>query len=501
MRRSRNLNRWKKSHGTPREVGSRNRGSPRKNLARLSGGSEHGKLRARTESRPACGRTSPGSWHRDLCVYVTDACLGENYSSCGKRPRMVLLPKPGRSPDSASAYRPVCLLDGACKLLERVVAARLESHLSRSFPRLHDSQFGFRRGQSTADAVAPVRSVVEGAGRCGYVALAVLLDMANAFNSIPWDRICRALEFRRVPAYLRGVVRVFLWDRSIAYTVCGGGMIERTLYRGVPQGSVLGPLLWNIAYDAVLRAPILPDSALACYADDTLVLVWGAAWGGTVRLAELAVAHVVAAIKGLGLGVSPEKSEAIWFCRRADHGTPPAGYRLRLEGAEIGVGTSMKYLSLTLDSHWTFCAHFERLAPSVKATANALERLLPRLGGPGVGGRRLYAGVVRSRLLYGAPIWAEDLMASRRSLLKVRRLHRTVAIRVVRGFRTILAAAAAVLAGFPPFELQALRCREIYLHTRGLSDGIDPVGADVEGSTGPVRQMAGQPRHESARRG
>ena len=192
-----------------------------------------------------------------------------------------------------------------------MVAARLESHLSRSFPRLHDSQFGFRRGQSTADAVAPVRSVVEGAGRCGYVALAVLLDMANAFNSIPWDRICRALEFRRVPAYLRGVVRVFLWDRSIAYTVCGGGMIERTLYRGVPQGSVLGPLLWNIAYDAVLRAPILPDSALACYADDTLVLVWGAAWGGTVRLAELAVAHVVAAIKGLGLGVSPEKSEAI----------------------------------------------------------------------------------------------------------------------------------------------------------------------------------------------
>ena len=161
----------------------------------------------------------------------------------------------------------------------------------------------------------------------------------------------------------------------------------------------------------------------------------------------------------------------------------------------------MKYLSLTLDSHWTFCAHFERLAPSVEATANALERLLPRLGGPGVGGRRLYAGVVRSRLLYGAPIWAEDLMASRRSLLKVRRLHRTVAIRVVRGFRTILAAAAAVLAGFPPFELQALRCREIYPHTRGLSDGIDPVGADVEGSTGPVRQMAGQPRHESARRG
>ena len=114
----------------------------------------------------------------------------------------------------------------------------------------------------------------------------------------------------------------------------------------------------------------------------------------------------------------------------------------------------MKYLGLALDSHWTFGTHFERRAPSVEATANALGRLLPRLGGPGLGVRRLFAGVRRSRLLYGAPIWVEDLMASRRSC---RRLHRAVAIKVLRGFRTIMAAAAAMLAWFPPFELQTLR--------------------------------------------
>ena len=48
-------------------------------------------------------------------------------------------------------------------------------------------------------------------------------------------------------------------------------------------------------------------------------------------------------------------------------------------------------------------------------------------------------------------------MDNRRSLLVIRRLHRTVAIRIVSGFRTISAAAAAVLAGFPLFEFQALR--------------------------------------------
>ena len=148
---------------------------------------------------------------------------------------MVLLPKPGRSPDSPSAYRPVRLLDGVGKLLERLAATRLESHLFRSVPGRHNSQSGFRRERSTADAVARVRSVVDGAERRGYLALAVSLDVVNAFNSIPWDRIRRALEFHRALAYLRGVVRAFLSDRSIAYTVRGGRMIERAVCRGVQR--------------------------------------------------------------------------------------------------------------------------------------------------------------------------------------------------------------------------------------------------------------------------
>ena len=96
-----------------------------------------------------------------------DRCLsGGKFPVLWKEARMVLLPKPGRSSNSPSDYRPVCLLDGAGKLLKRVVAARLESHLSRSVPGLHDSQFVFRRGRSTADTVARVRSArLRGVGR------------------------------------------------------------------------------------------------------------------------------------------------------------------------------------------------------------------------------------------------------------------------------------------------------------------------------------------------
>lgn len=80
---------------------------------------------------------------------------------------------------------------------------------------------------------------------------------------------------------------------------------------GVLQGSVSGPVLRNLTYDAVLRTTMRPESVLTCYADDTFVLDWGSMWGRTIRLPETAVACVVAFIKGLGLEVSLEKSEAL----------------------------------------------------------------------------------------------------------------------------------------------------------------------------------------------
>jgi hypothetical protein len=65
----------------------------------------------------------------------------------------------GPAAKGRSAYRPICLLDEIGKLFERVIAARLEAHISGRIPGWHDSQYGFRRGRSTVDAVKRVISM------------------------------------------------------------------------------------------------------------------------------------------------------------------------------------------------------------------------------------------------------------------------------------------------------------------------------------------------------
>ena len=143
-------------------------------------------------------------------------------------------------------------------------------------------------------------------------------------------------------------------------------------------------------------------------------------------------------------GVSNQIGSHIWFYDWRRRGTPPPGLCLDISGEDVEVRLQMKYLGLTIDSQWTFGPHFRLLVPKVTTAANALCGLLPNIDWVEVGVRWLYEGVVRPWVLYGTSVWARDLMTSRRSLLLLRRLHRTTAIKIVRGYRTISYASAVL---------------------------------------------------------
>jgi len=194
----------------------------------------------------------------ELLVRQMNVCLRRGkFPQTWKCARMVLLPKEGKTPGTPSAYRPICLLDEAGKLFERIIVSRLR-HLSREGPDLAECQFGSREGLSTIDAIMRVRTFVEEATDKGKVVVVVSLDIANAFNTLPWECVLGALRYHRVPGYIQDVIRDYFRDRKLTYPGRYGRIMRREARRGVPQGSVLGPLLWNLGYDWVLRGALLP---------------------------------------------------------------------------------------------------------------------------------------------------------------------------------------------------------------------------------------------------
>lgn len=98
----------------------------------------------------------------------------------------MLIPKVSRSKNIAelpASHRPLCLLDEIRKLLERVIASRLEAIIGAKGG-LSRKQFGVRLGLSTCDAIIGVREIVDEHLKHGRICVAVSLDIQNAFNSI-----------------------------------------------------------------------------------------------------------------------------------------------------------------------------------------------------------------------------------------------------------------------------------------------------------------------------
>lgn len=423
---------------------------------------------------------------------VFNCCLREGiFPGRWKRARLALIAKPGKPVGVPSSYRPLCLLDDVGKIFESLLVARVEAHMAASGVGLSDRQFGFRSGRSTDDALRLLQERLEAAVGKGRMAVAVSLDIRNAFNTIGWEIVRGALIRMDIPPYLRRILDSYLSARSLY--LCddsAGNPVTTGVTRGVPQGSVLGPLLWNVAYDTVFRLPMPRGTIVSGYADDTLVVAEGDTEESVQNRANAALASVADHIRQLGLRLAVEKTEAVVFKNRYR----PVDLRLRIEGQVVRPGATLKYLGVILENKGTwFGAHLHAAADKARRVMTALSRLMPNVGGPREGRRRLLAGVVHSVLLYGAPTWASTLPYNPRGVAVLASVQRRVAIASVSAYRTVSYDAATVVSRTVPIDLMACERFWAFEARRALRPTVT-VGNRVEETTASATPPGGPQR-------
>lgn len=401
----------------------------------------------------------------EILLRMYNACLKEGvFYSEWKIARLVLISKGKGNALAPSSYRPLCMLNTAGKVLEKLLQPRLLSAI-REAGDLSERQYGFRRGRSTIDAVQEVieavRKAEDGNRHSRRMVFLVTLDVRNAFNSARWCDILDALETTfQVPPYLLRMMRDYLNERFLEYETAEGRHRKR-ITAGVAQGSILGPDLWNACYDDLLRIDMPDETRTIAYADDVGALIAAR----TTELAQLKINQVLRRVsrwmREHGLSLAAAKTDIVILTKRRIEKILP----IMVGDERVLTKPAVKYLGVIIDSKLNFGEHIRRAAEKAASQTASLSRIMANTHGPTTCKRRLLMNTVQSILLYGAEVWGArtTIECYRKQLASVQRRG---ALRVACAYRTVSEPAVLVIAGVVPVGLLALERKKIYERKR-----------------------------------
>ncbi|KAM9394617.1 uncharacterized protein ACWYII_033223 isoform 2-T2 [Salvelinus alpinus] len=212
----------------------------------------------------------------DLLPYLTsliNSSLTAGYvPSVFKRARVApLLKKPTLDPSDVNNYRPVSLLSFLSKTLERAVLGQLSCYLSQN-DLLDPNQSGFKTSHSTETALLCITEALRTAKANSLSSALILLDLSAAFDTVNHQILLSTLSELGISGAAHAWIASYLTGRSYQVAWRESVSSPRALTTGVPQGSVLGPLLFSL-YTKSLGSVITSHGlSYHCYADDTQLI-------------------------------------------------------------------------------------------------------------------------------------------------------------------------------------------------------------------------------------
>ncbi|UYV62896.1 hypothetical protein LAZ67_2002298 [Cordylochernes scorpioides] len=180
----------------------------------------------------------------------------------------IIIPIPKKSAKSPEDLRPISLLFTIGKIYERIILRRLQLYLDNS-NFIIPQQFGFRRGHSTTHQLIAVMDYIQIRRSHKEVVGAVFLDFAKAFDKVWHNGLIKKLTKHQFPSDIINFMQNYLQGRT--FSVKQGNFITepKPIQTGVPQGSILGPYLFNIYINDI---PLHSKCKLKLFADDTAIL-------------------------------------------------------------------------------------------------------------------------------------------------------------------------------------------------------------------------------------
>ena len=306
-------------------------------------------------------------------------------------------------------YRPVSLTSVLSKTLEHIVCHSMHKHFEQHEV-LTNLNHGFRKGYSCDTQLTITVDDLCRNLDSGVQTDVIILDFSKAFDKVPHDKLLYKLDAYGIRGPLHTWIKHFLTKRNMRVIVEGVESSETTVDSGVPQGTVLGPLLFLchindlpertrsaivrlFADDCLLYRTIRHlNDQLALQEDLRQLEIWASDWGMCFNAKKCYV-----------LSVNSKKFS----------------FYYQLDGTILKHVDNNPYLGLLISKDLKWASHIEKTAKKASSTLGFVKRNLKRC--PLQCRRTAYIALVRSTLEYGSTIWDPHLQKDIDKLEKIQR--------------------------------------------------------------------------------
>lgn len=309
---------------------------------------------------------------------------------------IVMIPKPGKDCTQITSYRPISLLPILSKVFEKMFLRKINPYLNEHHI-IPDHQFGFRQEHGTIEQVHRIVTIIRSAFEKKQYCSALFVDISQAFDKVWHDGLLIKIS-RLLPQNTHKLLKSYLIERKFKVRSKDQFSSVRSASAGVPQGSILGPLLYLI-YTADM--PTNPKTYTSTFADDTAFISVNSDPKVASEQLQSHILELEDWLKKWKIKVNPQKCAHVTFTLRREN--CPA---VKIANVAVPVENQVKYLGVHLDRRLTWSRHIEAKITAIKLKTSQLYWIIgPNSTLPLEYKVLLYKSVLRPIWTYAIQLW------------------------------------------------------------------------------------------------
>lgn len=330
---------------------------------------------------------------------------------------------------SINNYRPIALTSTISKIIEKCFRFKLLKYLEKN-KLLHANQFAFREHSSTENALCRVTETILKNLDNGKKVIGIFLDLQKAFDTVAHPILLERLDQFGIRGIPRSLVKSYLGNRKQSVIISGVESNRLEVEFGVPQGTVLSTLLFNIYINDLMH--VLDD--IFCFADDSGAIVCGDDWDSTKNNAELALQKIKKWLDSSLLSLNVSKTKFLTFSLSSR--MLPSFQVLKIHNPRCDLGLLcncdkwierkpvIKYLGVMIDETFNWKEHIRYVTGKIRKLIYKFYELRNILAFSSL--KMVYFALIESVINYGIVVWGNagttimsKLMIAQKWVIKV----------------------------------------------------------------------------------